>query len=374
MNYSDFKGDKLSRLGFGAMRMPLVGRARGNVDFPKAEAIIDRLYESGVNYFDTAYMYHNGKSESVLMRALAKRPRESYFLADKLPWSALKTARAVKTAFATQLRRTGAGYFDYYLLHNVSGRTVEAFENEAVGAIPYLIKQREKGLIRHLGFSSHASPEQLDAFLSRHEGVFEFVQIQLNYLDWEIEAKAMYDVIVSHGLPVWVMEPVRGGRLASLTPEADAILHEAAPDRSVASWAFRWLAGLPEVKVILSGMSTTEQAEDNIATFAELSQLDAKERSALKKALSLLKGRGDIPCTRCRYCDKCPKALDIPWLLASYTELCIDGEDVVKRFEKVPEEKLPSACIACGKCAEVCPQGISIPEILAAFASELNKK
>lgn len=375
MIYTDFRGEKISRLGFGSLRMPMTGRLNKTIDEAASGELIDRLYGAGVNYYDLAYMYLGGKSEGATTRALAKYPRQSYMLADKLPWTHVGSSRAPGIAFRTQLRRCNTDYFDFYLLHDVSGRAMAGYEDEAVGAIPYLLGRRAAGQIRHLGFSTHASPEELDGFLNRHPGIFEFVQIQLNYLDWEFEAKRMYDVVTAHGLPVWVMEPVRGGRLASLTPEADALLTAAAPGRSAASWAFIWLMGLDNVKVILSGMSAVAQAEDNLATFAAVSPLTERESAALAAAVAVLKGRGDIPCTRCRYCcGGCPQKLDIPALIAAYSELCVDGVSVAGRIRKLPEPKQPSACIGCGECAAVCPQGIDIPAVLAEFAAGLAKE
>ncbi|MCQ2354770.1 MAG: aldo/keto reductase [Clostridia bacterium] len=379
MIYRKVCGEKISLLGMGTMRLPTVNGERSNIDKEKAEAIIDRVYSEGVNYFDTAYMYHDGYSERFLGEAMAKYPRESYYLADKMPGMMLgkdPTAARVGEIFEEQLSRCRTEYFDFYLLHCLTDKTKKFYLDKELNIVGYLLEQKRLGRIRHFGFSSHASPETLREFIDAFpEGTFEFVQIQFNYLDTKLQrADEQFGIITSHGLPVWVMEPCRGGRLASLCPEADKLLLEKAPDRSVASWAFRYVGSMPEVGVILSGMTEKKQADDNLNTFGDFKPLDEEEKAVLEKAAKILLDKVSVPCTACRYCAVCPQELDIPGLLADYNEykLSTDLSDL-RGILKLPPEKRPESCIGCGACASVCPQGIAIPDVMAELCTVLRK-
>lgn len=368
MEFKQLCGENISRLGMGNMRLPTTD---GKIDYPKAQEIIDYLMAQGVNYYDTAYMYHGGESEKFIGQALKKYPRDSYFLASKMPHSELEKGRSPQEIFEEQLSRCGVDHFDFYLLHNVSNNTYETFLDENIGTIPYLLEQKKNGRIRHLGMSSHATPDILKKFLELQHQNMEFVQIQLNYLDWEMQdAKTQYEHISSYGLPVWVMEPCRGGRLAKLSPEADAILKEAAPDASVASWAFRWVKDLPNVGVVLSGMTDMPQAEDNVKTFSNPECLTEDQQATLQKALQLFRSQVNVPCTACHYCDGCPMGIDIPAVLALYNKFQLNPSP----FIRMELEKLtagPADCIGCGACKPKCPQNIEIPEAMSKFAEAL---
>ena len=363
MIYKEFKGEKISRLGMGNMRLPTT---EGPIDKVKAQEIIDYVYASGVNYFDTAYMYHQGESEKFVGEALSKYPRNSYYLATKMPGFMLAQGQTPKAVFEEQLSKCKTDYFDFYLLHNVNDTSINIYNDEKLGIISYLLEEKKKGRIKHLGFSCHGKPATLKAFLDKWD-CFEFVQIQLNYLDWELQdAKQQYEIITSHGIPVWVMEPVRGGRLASLNPEADALLKREHPEASIASWAFRYLMGLPNVQVILSGMTTLEQAQDNIKTFSKLETLSEDEQLVLDKALDILKKADSIPCTKCNYCEGCPMKLDIPGLFEIYNELAIaPGFGVMTALGAIPEDRKPHNCISCGQCPYKMPSEHRYPRLYA---------
>ncbi len=375
MIHKDFQGLSISRLGMGCMRLPTTAPGHGApIDRPKAVEILEHVYENGVNYFDTAYMYHGGESERILGEVLPRFRRDSYFLADKMPGNMFAQIRKpYRVIFEEQLERTKADHFDFYLLHNLNAETESLYGDEDLGIIPYLLEQKRRGRIRYLGFSNHASTPILTRFLDRFD-CFDFVQLHLNYLDWTMQdAQGKYETVQAHGLPVWVMEPVRGGRLASLNPAADAVLQAAAPDRSVSSWAFRWLQSLPGVQIVLSGMTTLDQAKDNLRTFAKPDPLSADEQAALAKAVSLLKEDGMVPCTKCRYCDGCPQDLDIPELLALYNESRLGVSfALMSGLNSVAEGRRPKDCIACGECVPKCPQGIDIPGTFAEFAKKIE--
>lgn len=376
MLYRDFQGLSLSRLGFGAMRLPCVDGSDGEPDQAAVNEMVDYALEQGVNYFDTAWGYHGGRSEVVLGRALARHPRGSYYLADKFPGYDLANMGKVEEIFEEQLRKTCAGHFDFYLFHNVCEKNVDEYLNPAHGILDYLLEQKAAGRIRHLGFSAHGDIPCLERFLGAYGEHLEFCQLQVNYLDWEFQnARGKVELMRSRGLPVWVMEPVRGGKLAQLSPENTALLAAARPDETPAAWAFRFVQGIPEVVVTLSGMSYFEQLRQNVATFSEERPLGEKDRAALARVVDNLLGRHTVPCTACRYCtDHCPMGLDIPKLLELYNQLAVGGSgDFIARMgvDALPEDKRPSACIGCGSCAAVCPQQIDIPGTLAGFAARL---
>ena len=377
MLYRDFKGLSLSRLGFGAMRLPCVDGDDATPDQAAVDEMVDYALEQGVNYFDTAWGYHGGQSEVVLGRALARHPRDSYYLADKFPGYDLANMDKVAEIFERQLEKTGAGYFDFYLIHNVCEMNIDEYLNPAHGIMDYLLAQKEAGRIRHLGFSAHGAIPCMERFLDAYGKDMEFCQIQLNFLDWEFQdARGKVELLTRWGLPVWVMEPVRGGKLAKIGDDQFARLRELRPDESTVAWAFRFVQGIPEVVVTLSGMSDFDQLRENVATFSEERPLDGEERAALQEVVDAMLGRGTVPCTACHYCTShCPMGLDIPKLLEMYNEAIVTGGRggfIPSMFVgTLPEDKRPSACIGCGSCAAVCPQQIDIPGTLAEFAEKL---
>ena len=378
MIYRDFQDLKLSALGFGAMRLPVVDGDDGAIDEPRALAMVDYAMEHGINYYDTAWGYHSGNSELVMGRALARYPRESFYLATKFPGYDLANMPKVEEIFERQLEKTGMEYFDFYLFHNVCEMNIDAYLNPEFGIYDYLVKQREAGRIRHLGFSAHGSVEVMRRFLEAYGKDMEFCQIQLNYLDWEFQdARGKVELLTRWGLPVWVMEPVRGGKLAKIGDDQVARLRELRPDESTVAWAFRFVQGIPEVVVTLSGMSTMEQLKANIATYKTERPLTDEERATLQEVVDDMLGQGTVPCTACHYCTShCPQGLDIPFLLAMYNQMQITGKgDFIApmALSSLPADKQPSACIGCGSCAAVCPQQIDIPGTLADFAAKLGQ-
>ena len=367
MYYHEVCGCKLSALGFGMMRLPL--RADGTIDEPLVAQMVRLAIEGGVNYFDTAYPYHQGESERVTGRVLRAYPRESFHLASKFPGHMPEGARGPAAIFEEQLEKCGVDYFDFYLLHNVSERSMAFYTDPAVGCLDYFLEQKRLGRIRHLGFSCHAKPEGLEQFLDYADGRLEFCQIQLNYLDWTLQdAKRKCDILAAHNMPVWVMEPVRGGRLAVLPGTLGDGLLAAQPDKSIPSWAFRWLQGLDNLGMILSGMSTSEQVADNLHTFAAPSPLTEAENAQLMDIAERLKGA--VPCTGCRYCcDGCPAGLDIPALLRAENDLRFGGSP---DLTALPSDRRADACLGCGQCASVCPQKIDVPAELRKLAARGN--
>lgn len=374
MIYSTFKDKQLSLLGFGAMRLPTC--EDGSIDEAQVREMTAFAISNGVNYFDTAWPYHEGNSERVISRVLKDYPRDSYYLADKYPGhQILSSGYNPAEIFEEQLKKCGVDYFDFYLLHNVYEKSMETYLDPRWGIIDYFKEQRRLGRIKHLGFSSHGSVENLRQFLDACGADMEFCQIQLNYLDWSLQnAEAKYKLLTERNIPVWVMEPVRGGRLARLTEADEARLKALRPESSTASWGFRFLQGLPNVKMILSGMSRLDQMQDNVKTFFQRSPLSDSEKALV---LDIAEGMKDsIPCTGCRYCcDGCPMGLDIPMLLSIYNELRFSSQSVnpVMRIEFMDDSKKPSACIGCGKCARVCPQNIDIPGALKDLTRRISQ-
>lgn len=373
MIYNDFKGKKISALGYGCMRFPVDENEVVLED--KTAEMVDRAIKNGVNYFDTAYMYHKYKSEIIIGKILKNYPRDSFYLATKYPGNMTQVRdKHPSEVLDEQLQKCGVDYFDFYLLHNVSDDNLDLYMDEEKGIVKYFLEQKEKGRIRHLGFSSHASIEALEKFLSRFGDVMEFCQIQMNYVDWELQnAKKKYEMLTEYGIPVWVMEPVRGGRLAKLSDKHEEQLKAIHPEWSVASWAFRWLLKLPNVKMILSGMTEPDQLDDNLLTFSDEEKLSDEEwQTVLNIGKEML---GTIPCTACRYCcEVCPIGLDIPTLIAVYNELLFyPGWGAWEKVKSIPEDKKPHACIGCGACADICPQRIDVPKTMADFSAFLKQ-
>ena len=371
MIYKEFQNQKLSQLGFGAMRLPV--DANGAIDEALVADMVRYAMEHGVNYFDTAYPYHGGESERVMGRVLSAYPRETWNLATKYPGhQIISTGYDPAEIFEEQLVKCGVEYFDYYLLHNVYEKSMEVYLDPQWGIVDYFKEQKRLGRIKHLGFSTHATTKGLEEFLEACGKDMEFCQIQLNYLDWTLQdAKSKYELLSRWNIPVWVMEPVRGGKLASLGEAAEAKLKEHRPEDSIASWCFRFLQGLPNVTMILSGMSNMEQMRDNVKTFETVKSLSETE---LGLVLEIAEGLKDsVPCTACRYCcEGCPKGLDIPGLLSVYNELRVQmSPNASRTVEFLPEDKKPSACIGCGKCSKICPQNIDIPGALKDLADKV---
>lgn len=372
MIYSDFQGKKLSMLGFGAMRLPL--NEDGSVNEALTERMFDLAMAQGVNYIDTAYPYHGGASERVVGRILKKYPRDKFYLATKFPGHQISSSYDPKAIFEEQLEKCGVDYFDFYLLHNVYENSLETYLDPKWGIIDYLKEQKRQGRIKHLGFSTHGSVELIKTFLELCGDDMEFCQIQLNYLDWTLQdAKGKYELLTERGIGVWVMEPVRGGKLCKLSEEEEAKLKALRPEESIASWGFRFLQGLPNVKVVLSGMSDMAQVEDNLRTFEERHPLSKEEQKAILAAAEGMKN--SVPCTACRYCcDGCPQEINIPLMLEIYNDLQVTPTFTVSmRIEGIPQENQPSACIGCGACASVCPQGIDIPKVLSSLSETVAK-
>ena len=351
---------KISLLGFGAMRFPT--QEDGTIDRVRAEKMLDTAYAQGVNYFDTAYMYHNGESQDFLGSVLKKYPRDSFYITNKMPVWMADTKEDVARIFEDQLRRCQVEYFDYYLIHAMEAPRIAKVKE--FGVYDYLRQMKEEGKIRQLGFSFHDTPEVLEEICSTWE--FDFAQIQLNYLDWEYQrAREQYEVLCRHGLPCVVMEPVRGGALARLPEDVAAVLKAANPEASTASWAIRFAASQPNVMTVLSGMSDDEQVADNLKTMGDFQPLSEEEQQVLANALELYKKNNLIPCTGCRYCIDCPVGIVIPDIFRIYNNYKITGnvKGFLRDLEKT-EGCNSENCLRCGACAAKCPQHIEIPEEL----------
>ena len=376
MRYIDFQGKKLSMLGFGAMRLPTLGKD-DEIDFAEAEKMIDRAMDAGINYYDTAFPYHGGNSEIVTAKVLSKYPRDSYYLATKYPGHQVLDSYDPSEVFEEQLKKCKVDYFDFYLLHNVSETSIATYLDERWNIVNYFIEQKKQGRIKHLGFSTHGLPENLKQFLDVYGEHMEFCQIQLNWLDWKLQnAKAKVDMLREFNLPVWVMEPVRGGKLVSLEEGYEKILKEARPDASVVEWAFRFLQTIPDVGMTLSGMSNFEQLRQNIATYETEKPLNEAEWNMLLGVAQKMTEKDTLPCTACRYCTtNCPMELDIPMIIDLYNEFNYSGGGFVPPMviRSLPEDKRPAACIGCRACESVCPQNIKISEMMSDFTEKLNK-
>ena len=376
MIYRDFQDVKLSALGMGAMRLPVVDGDDSKIDEAAAFAMVDEAMARGVNYYDTAWGYHNGNSELVMGKALARHPREKFYLATKFPGYDLSNMGKVEEIFEKQLEKCQVEYFDFYLFHNVCEMNIDAYLDPKYGTYDYLMAQKKNGRIRHLGFSAHGDYDVMKRFLEAYGKDMEFCQIQLNYLDWDFQdAKRKVELLGQWNIPVWVMEPLRGGKLASLAPEDEAKLKALRPDEGIPAWAFRYLQSIPSVVVTLSGMSNMEQMKENIATFETDKPLNETELETLHAIAQGMVKKIVLPCTACHYCTShCPQGLDIPNLLSLYNEHCFTqgGFIAPMALSAIPADKQPSACIGCRSCEAVCPQGIKISEAMADFTAKLG--
>jgi len=392
MIYKEFRdsGIKLSTLGMGGMRFPTIEKD-SKIDETASMKLIERCMQGGINYYDTAYFYHGGNSERFYAKALRQFPRDSWYLADKMPGNMMtyadgklrlevsgfgmesKTLAGPADVFEEQLELCGVDYFDFYLLHNVSETTFDLYTNDKLGFTEYLLAQKKAGRIKHLGFSTHGRPETIEAFLqyldARNMGdAMEFCMMQINYLDWVLqEAGKKYEICENRGIPVFVMEGMRGGKLADLPTKAADMLKAARPHATQAEWAWRHLQTLPNIDVVISGMTTMEQLEENLALFSNREPITPQEMKLLDNVVEALSV--GVPCTACRYCTAaCPVNLDIPVLLTLYNEASFDVMWTVNSSLGVlGKDKGPAACINCGQCNPLCPQNIDIPKALTHF-------
>ena len=376
MIYKAFQDLKLSALGMGCMRLPVVDGKDDQVNQAAVEEMVAYAVSHGVNYYDTAWGYHSGNSELAIGKALAAYPRERFYLADKFPGYDLSNMDKVAEIFEAQLKKCQVEYFDFYLFHNVCERNIDAYLDPKYGILDYLLEQKKNGRIKHLGFSCHGAMPVLKRFLEAYGAHMEFCQLQLHYVDWTFQGcKEKVELLEEYHIPVWVMEPLRGGRLAKLTEGERAVLKELRPQESVPAWAFRFLQTIPSVVVTLSGMSDLAQTKANLETFSTEAPLSDMEWEAVLALGRSMTGPAALACTACRYCvSRCPQGLDIPDLLALYNEHRFTGGGFIApmALSAIPKEKQPSACVGCRSCEAVCPQQLKISEAMADFTARLK--
>ena len=371
MIYTNFKGIEVSKLGFGCMRLPV--NEDKSIDQKQVEEMVKIALDSGVNYFDTAWPYHDGTSEIAIGKALKKYPRDSYYLADKYPGHQIAKEYTPLKTFNRQLEKCQCEYFDFYLLHNIYENDIDVYEDPKWQIIETFVELKKQGKIKYLGFSSHAQPDNLKAFLNRHPNTFDFVQIQLNYMDYSLQdAKRKVEILNELKMPIIVMEPVRGGILAKFDEETNEKLLKLRPEQSIAAWAFDYLLNIDGILTVLSGMSNIEQIQDNIKTFNENKPLNEDENKIVYEIANKLMDR--VPCSKCRYCCKgCPMQLDIPDLIATYNDLKVDKRvNSIMYLDSISKDKWPSACVECYQCSQICPQNIDIPHIMKELSAILD--
>ena len=351
----------ISMLGLGCMRLPVIGGDDGAIDYEKAQEIVGYALANGVNYIDTAHGYHNGQSQVFLGKALSKYPRESYFLATKLPMWSVTAKKDIEKIFKEQLEKLKTGYFDFYMIHSLdSGNFKKAID---FGAYEFISEMKAQGKIRNIGFSFHDSPAVLEEIVNKYK--WDFAQLQINYVDWKNQnAKKLFEILQKNNIPCIVMEPVRGGGLANPGEKASELLKAARPEKSIASWAIRFGASLPDIITVLSGMSNMEQLKDNIDTMTGFEPLSKAELELLEKAAEAYNLRDLIPCTACRYCMDCPSGVDIPGMFELYNGYVVskNKEGFVSAYNDSDAGERADSCTACGQCAPLCPQSIEIPE------------
>jgi len=378
MIYNAFQDLQLSALGMGNMRLPVIDGDDSRIDEAATAEIIDYCMTNGINYYDTAWGYHSGNSELVVGKLLQKNPRDSFYLASKFPGYDLSNMGKAKEIFEEQLKKCRVDYFDFYLFHNVCEMNIEQYLDPKYGTYDYLMSQKRNGRIRHLGFSAHGDIPTIRRFLEAYGKDMEFAQIELNWFDWRFQdAKGKLELLKEWNIPVWVMEPVRGGQLANLREDDAAKLLAARPDEGVPAWSFRFLQSLPGVTMTLSGMSNLQQVKENIATYEVSKPLNNDEMKLILSVADDMISRTAVPCTACHYCvSHCPMQLPIPELLKLYNESMAAGPGqwiAPMALSVFPEDKQPSSCIGCRACEQVCPQTIHIPDELARFAAKMGR-
>ena len=377
MIYRKFQDLELSALGMGAMRLPTIDGEDSRIDKAAAARMTAYAMEHGVNYYDTAWGYHGGNSELVMGEILEKYPREKFYLATKFPGYDLSNMSKVKESFEKQLEKCRVSYFDFYLFHNVCEMNINEYLDPRYGIYPYLLEQKKNGRIRHLGFSAHGSAEVIKRFLDAYGKDMEFCQLQINFLDWKFqEAEKKVALLKERNIPVWIMEPLRGGKLCRLDAQYESRLKAMRPEESIPGWSFRFIQSIPQAVVTLSGMSDLEQMKKNIATFETDEPLNAEEFAALQQIAAEMTEKKTVPCTACHYCvDHCPMGLDIPRLLSLYNEHAFTGGGFIApmALAAIDSDKQPDSCIGCRSCEAVCPQQIKISETMADFTSKLGR-
>lgn len=376
MIYRNFQDIKLSGLGLGMMRLPVVNGEDAVVDEAAAAQMVDFAYKNGINYFDTAWGYHEGNSELVAGKCLSRYPRDSFYLATKFPGYDNSNMSKVKEIFEKQLEKCQTSYFDFYLFHNVYEGNVDDYLNPKFGILDYLLEQKKNGRIRHLGFSCHGSIEILRRFLDAYGEYMEFCQLQINYMDWHFQmADEKVKLLQDANIPIWVMEPLRGGKLAKAPEPMAAELKAMRPEETIPAWAFRFLQSIPGVTVVLSGMSSMEQLQANMETWRQDQPLTQEEFTRLTELSDEQTRKGGLPCTACHYCTAhCPQELPIPDLIALYNEHKLTGGGFIAPMAvgSMPEEKRPRNCVGCHSCEQVCPQQIHISEMMQEFSQMIG--
>lgn len=372
----------MKKLGFGLMRLPLIDEEdKGSIDLLRFGKMVDHFMKEGFSHFDTAYMYHQSKSEEAFRKMVVEKyPREDFTVTDKMPIYLVEKEEDLGRIFEEQLQRCGVEYFDYYWIHALNQERYRICEN--VGAFAFLSRLKEEGKIRHIGFSFHDSAEVLDGILEKEKEV-EFVQLQINYLDWEdpvIQSRRCYETVRKHGRKIFVMEPIKGGTLANLPKKAEALLKEMDPKASAASWALRYAASLEDVVMVLSGMSDEAQLYENTELFSPLEALGEKEFDLLGRVVKHIKESLKVACTACRYCvDDCPKQIAIPDYFALYNEYIEHGDPddpgLREGFEKLARKYgKPGDCISCKQCEALCPQILPISDTMEKLSKVFEKK
>lgn len=357
------KKEEISLLGFGAMRLPILNEVETDIDQKKVEEMVDYAMEHGINYYDTAYFYHRGESEKAMGKALKKYPRDSFYFVTKMPLAIIQSKQQAEQIFEEQLKKCQTDYFDFYLAHNINKREWKVLKE--CNVYEQLLQKKKEGKIKYLGFSIHDTPELLEEVVNTYK--WDFVQLPINPIDWTtVDAKRQYDIATKAGIPIVVMNPLKGGQLSTLTEKAVEILKAEKPSASPSSWSLRYSASLPNVFVVLSGMSELEQVIDNVKTFINFKPLSQNEQAVLSKAINVYNSSGAVSCTYCQYCTGCPVGIDIPKNFLIYNQYKSNNrkDRFIIAYETIKEENRADKCINCGICKNKCPQKLDIPSLL----------